>query len=339
MNNKISTLTYLCLTAAFLAVGVFIVARYALVGNDHFAAITLNGDASYYRSYGDWLAIEVQDRDIFYHKIGRSIDYARKADIIMLGHSMLMWGLSEDLIKRFEAKHGVRIYNMSFAGVASGEFARRIAKRWGLHPKIWIINADDQAASFFSPALDDFGPWKSTTIETVNYDRFTALQRVCGRNLRWRIGDFLAHIESPSIKKSCFSSENKSIWRSISNGNWNLDKLSIYTNENNPLIKVKRPQDCHAQGDEITYARQYLKEMGGSVVLMLIPSENFCPQRVREIAKELRLETIIPLKTAYPTADGGQHLDKKGARDFTQYLLAELEKTKTFKYIISHPGK
>ena len=57
-----------------------------------FASIPLDDDKSYYRNWGDRSTLEIQDRDIFYHNIGNSIEYAKRADIIILGHSMLLFG-------------------------------------------------------------------------------------------------------------------------------------------------------------------------------------------------------------------------------------------------------
>src|SRR5438445_13871479 len=58
---------------------------------DHFAALPLNDDRSWYRdfAFGGWFAPEIQDLDLFYHNIGQSIVEARKADIVVLGSSFV----------------------------------------------------------------------------------------------------------------------------------------------------------------------------------------------------------------------------------------------------------
>src|SRR5689334_10353505 len=103
-----SSFSYLAVIGFILAACLSFLFLGFYADKDHFGAIPLEGDTSYYRNYGDWLAKEIQDRDLFYHNIGQSIEYARKADIILVGHSMLMWAFREDLIKAFEKKHGVR---------------------------------------------------------------------------------------------------------------------------------------------------------------------------------------------------------------------------------------
>ncbi|HSW71465.1 MAG TPA: hypothetical protein VLH77_05750, partial [Gammaproteobacteria bacterium] len=298
--------------------------------------VPLEGNLNYYQNYGEWPVREIQDRDIFYHNLGPSIENARKADIILVGHSMVMWAFREDLIKEFEQKHGVKIYNLSFAGIASGEFVKKIAKRWGLKPKLWVINADDQMTSFFNPVLDDFGPFgKSTALEVVKYGRFNSYLKVTGRNLRWRLENKLNHFLPESLKQALGLGPSQVVWRSIENGNWYLEKLAVYTNPANPLIHLKRTSPCPLSSKELEQAKSYLSDLGGNSLFMLVPSENFCSQRVKELASALRREAVMPPNVAYTTADGGQHLDKKGAIAFTRFFLSSLERTQAFKKAVA----
>jgi len=111
---------------------------------DHFAAISPPGQPSWYLNLAGNYVTEIQDQDLFFHDIGRSIDSARRADIIILGSSLVSFAVSEELIReRLDKPYGLNFYNMAFVGVASGEFSRRIIEKYGLHPRLWIINADD----------------------------------------------------------------------------------------------------------------------------------------------------------------------------------------------------
>ncbi len=304
-------------------------------GSDHFGQIPLNGDPSYYQNWGDHVTREIQDRDIFYHHVGKSIDYAKKADIIILGHSMLLFGLRGEILAQFEKKYGIKIYNLASAGDASGEFLRRVIKRWGLRPKLWIINADDHAANFFNVSLDDFGASNgSSAIRVVKYNRINGYLRVVGRNLRWRIEDLLIAYLPTKITKRLFSAPVLTCWRHVQSGNWYLDQTPVYVKPDNSLIKLARPQDCHTNPEEIQRAQKYLSEIEGHSILMLMPYHNFCPLRVREIAKALKIEAVLPKRVAFSTWDNGGHLDRKGAIAFTQLFLAQLEHTTAFKKLV-----
>ncbi|HEX2548889.1 MAG TPA: hypothetical protein VHM20_03605 [Gammaproteobacteria bacterium] len=304
--------------------------------NDHFAAIPLNGSSKYYRNYNDRITREIQDRDIFYNNIGKSIKYAKKADIILLGHSMLLWGLREDLIKKFEKKHGIKIYNLAMAGDASGEFLRLIIKRWHLKPKLWIINADDHAANFFSKSFDDFGGCTTTSsIATIKYNRIMGFTHVVGRNVQWRLEDLVEHYLPKKITKFIFPGPGLFVWRNAENGNWFLENVPAYNYPDNALIKLTRIQECHTNDTEIKLAKDYLKKIGSNTILTLVPYHEFCAERVKELAIALETEYIIPPNINYSSVDGGGHLDKKGAIAFTNFLLDNLEKTAAFNELIA----
>ena len=83
---------------------------------------------------------EIQDNDVFFHGIGRSIQNAQQADILSVGTSRPLLGIDWSFFEDFERKHHIKMFNMSFAGVPSGEFASRIIRKWGLKPQIWIID-------------------------------------------------------------------------------------------------------------------------------------------------------------------------------------------------------
>src|SRR5262245_45540063 len=100
-------------------------------GQDHIAAIPLNGDGTWFLNYeGE----EIQDPEILSHGIGHSIDNARDADIIFLGSSRLIFGLDWRLFEDFEHKHRLKMFNMAMAGMGNGELSLRIIRKYGLHP-------------------------------------------------------------------------------------------------------------------------------------------------------------------------------------------------------------
>nr|WP_244422879.1 hypothetical protein [Bradyrhizobium sp. ORS 278] len=302
---------------------------------DHLGQIPLDDDYSYYRNYGDWMSKEIQDRDILFHGIGQSIERAREADIILLGHSMVLWGFDPAQLREFERKHGIKIYNMASAGDASGEFLRRVAVRWRLHPKLWLLNADDKGGSFFDVKLEDLGMSGSgSAAQVVRHGRFKGYLTVALRNMRWRIQQYLATNLSTAIKSVLLPGPGLPLWRSIEHGDWYLDRLSQYLEpSHNPPIQLTRNQNCPASIDEIAKARTFTASVGGTAALMLVPYWGFCPLRVQQIGQALDLDVLILGKTAYTSGDGGGHLDHDGARAFTADFLQELERLPSFQAI------
>jgi len=80
----------------------------------------------------------------FFHNIGHSIENLKRADVVIVGSSLVAFAIDSKIAKAaLGNEHGLSFYNMSFVGVSSGEFTKRIVVKYNIHPKLWIINADD----------------------------------------------------------------------------------------------------------------------------------------------------------------------------------------------------
>ncbi len=112
---------------------------------------------------------------------------------------------------------------------------------------------------------------------------------------------------------------------------WPWKSNPAYLADDNKPMRSARDQGCHTSPEVIDYARTFLKEIGGHVVLTLVPHSQSCLGQAAELAKALNVDLIAPPFDGLTTVDGGGHLDKKGAEKFTSYLAAELVKTKAFK--------
>lgn len=329
-----SSQAYITWTMGLLMLGIASFIAWGLAAGDHFASIDKDGDRNWYQNYYDATRIEIQDRDILYHGIGRSIEHARQADIVVLGHSMVLFGLDYAQVEAFENKYGVKIFNMASAGDGSGEFVWRIIQRWNIRPKLWVINADDHAADFFSISIDAFGnSGKSNAGHVLSYDRMTARFNVLARDLRWRIEKTVATVLPSSVSSKLLVRSPHATWRSAVNGNIDYRDVSVFTSKTNPVITVVRDQNCHASESDIAAAKAYVDKIGGKSLLTLFPHTDQCPVRVAEMAQWLGLTTILPPDTNYTSFDH-THLDQRGADAFTRFFLGELEKTPDFKTLI-----
>ena len=322
---------YLTIVAAIW--GVAVAAFLGTSSNaDHLGAIPLRGDYSWYLDFGGSFVPEIQDEDLFDHNIGNSIAEAKEADIVFLGPSFVAYALDPDLLRQFGKKNGIRLYNMSFIGIRGGEFSREIIKRWNLHPKLWIINVDDQFIHFFSRSLDlTLGP-RTVAIPAANYGRLRGWLAAVGRNMRWRIEYKWVSWRTGS------SPEPQGIYRRPDDGGVYLGFNPKYTASDNRLIPVGRNQDCHASGTVIDVGRDYLSDIGGHSILMLVPHSQYCPQQARELAQALGVEAMLAPDANYTTVDGGGHLDHAGAVAFTRFILSSLEQSATFRALFPASG-
>jgi len=296
--------------------------------DDHFSQIPRQGNSDWYRNFGGRGVPQIQDQDIFYSNVGTSVAAARNADIIFLGPSFVSYALDRQTLQDSPQFDRLKIYNMAFVGLRGGEFSRRVINRWNVRPPLWVINADDQFVHFFSSDLHvTLGPQKQP-IGAVERTRLRGYLTVVGRNLHWRIEDIVAAYENGRFTPTGF-------YRNVRNGDMGLDANPGYlAPDNKPMVSARDP-NCHTTEQILDYARTFLKEVGGQVVLTLVPHSQSCLQQAQELAKALNVELIAPPFDGMTTIDGGGHLDRQGAQKFTSYLAREIVKTEAYKRAFS----
>lgn len=294
------------------------------VTHDFFAQIARDGDGRWYRDFGGRHLPQIQDQDVFYSNVGSSVAAAQKADVIFLGPSFVSYAIDRETLESSPGLDRLRTYNMAFVGIRGGEFSRRVIDRWRIRPPLWVINADDQFVHFFSNDLSlTIGPQK-VPIAAVRRDRMRGLLAVLGRNLRWRWEEIMAAIEQGHFSLT-------GIYRNVANGDMGLDANPAYVAADNGPMRLARDPECHTNSDVVAYGKKFLSDVGGHVVLMLVPHSQACTQQARELAAALGVELIEPSFDGLTTIDGGGHLDKNGAKRFTAHLASELVKTEAFK--------
>jgi hypothetical protein len=306
---------------------------------DHFASIPLAGDDNWYVNYAHNTVkvrfgvpdVGIQDPEIFFHGIGHSIANAQQADIIFIGSSRLLFALDWREFEEFEIERRVKMFNMGFAGIADGGFSLLLKKKFGLAPKLWVINADNDlrrgTTSFFHIT--------TSQQETINETKARAFRRVVARNILWRAG----------LTAGIYDAYTH---RSAKTGNWQLEHWPGYTSKHNPAFKLMNltldlqkgfywsPYNpvCPVTTEEVYDARSYLKAIGGAVVLVQVPGNHACPQRVHELAVALGVPAFIVDATKFTTVDSG-HADGAGAHKYSAMLFAWLKQQPQFKRLFA----
>jgi hypothetical protein len=310
---------YLSTFASVMLLGIALLGE--LVKHDFLS--TKDRDVSY-RDLGGRRILQIQDEDVFYSNVGNSIAATKTADIVFLGPSFVSFAVDRHTLQSSPLLDRLKIYNMAFIGVRSGEFSRLVINRWDIHPPLWIINVDDQILHFFSDDLNLTIRDEKTPIAAVQRSWVKGHLTVLGRDIRWRIEDLIAAIKAGHLSPA-------GLYRNVSNGDILLGENPQYVATDHKPMLLARDPDCHTNPTVVEYAREFLKEAGGNVVFMLVPHSQFCARQAAELATALSVELIMPLLDGLTTIDGGGHLDKKGAEKFTSYLAAELLKTQAFK--------
>ena len=312
-----------------------------MTSRDHFGQIDLNGDHRWYLDHTGVATREMQDRDILYHGIGASIANLKKADIVILGDSAVEFGIENTQIEAFEQKNRVRIFNLATPGMASGAYVRQIIKKWNIKPKIWIINANDYPADFFNPVMDDFlVPGRNSVFKITTASYITSYLNVASRNLLWRIESLVAEYGPNwlTTPPHPLMKNYPKTWRNVENGNFDVAYVDSYLSADKAAQK-QREGACPVSSEIVKEAGRYIADIGGSVILTLLPYDDWCPNRIAELAKNLGVESFVPPSAKYQPLDGS-HMNGVGAYANTRFMLEALEKTYAFKRMIgdANPG-
>jgi hypothetical protein len=332
---NIPSRVYVGIILAMSLLWIVIIALWGTVGRDHFAAISSGHAESWYQDLGGDSVTEIQDQDIFFHNFGSSIENLKRAEIVIVGSSIVAFAINTNIAdSELADKFGLRFYNLSFVGIASGEFTKRILLKYDIHPSLLIINADDGGGggNFFSKGIQRSFSNDVKTIAATEHNRLIGFKEVIRRNLRWR-GEELFKVLFGS---AAFENPNRVIiprfFRDAKTGDSDFSAFPNY-NKTNPPWFIKRDKDCHTNQDVINTAKEFTR-IGRETILTLIPNTHYCKQQAQEVAEALGIELVLPRNLDYSSWDGGGHLDRNGSLKLTNELLVNLAKTETFHRVL-----
>lgn len=295
-----------------------------------FAPFSSGLGPEWYLDFAGRRTYEIQDQDLFFHNIGRSIEAVRQADIVVLGSSLASFAFDRDTMRRLiEKQHGLRFYNMAFVGIASGEFSRLVVKKHRIQPRMWIINADDGGGggNFFSQNTTRAFGADTKQIAALGHSRLRAMLEVQRRRLLWDMEEFAESEKTGFVHSKNFTPR---FYRNEADGGADMSLFPGFLSAHNGPVRITRTI-CHTTPQAIAIARQFIEDIGGIVVLTTIPNLHYCEMQAREIAEASGVELILPGKTDYSSWDGGGHLDKRGAEEMTADFVQNLENSESFR--------
>jgi hypothetical protein len=167
-----------------------------------------------------------------------------------------------------------------------------------------------------------------------------ALKNVIGRNIRWRV-------------KMATGLLKYDPYRSATSGNWYLDNWPHYAEEKNaaikrlelsfvgsaPLTRERVDSSCPVIPEEVDGAKEFVKAIGGAVVLIQVPSSFACAQRVQELASGIAVPSFTVEATQFTSIDGGGHLDRISARKYSTMLFDWLAQLPEFQRLFPDEGR
>jgi hypothetical protein len=252
------------------------------------------------------------EHHIVYHGLENVAPPLRAADVLILGHSRTMYAFTRDFVERFEARTHLRCYVLGFGQGEQDIFPEAIIRKYDLHPRFVIANADN----FFS------GTTSAAARHALRYGRLPAMatrfEGVASHEVRRAIHRWLPHF-------ACSEAPGLSDWvtyRSISDGTWTI---AAYKGEAKAIPELEGPPEppTPAALEAAERLNRMVAERGGRLVLTFVPSPLSDRPQVREIARRLGVPLIEPHLGTVMTLDGS-HLDPESARRFQDAFLDQI---------------
>jgi hypothetical protein len=277
----------------------------------------------------DWyIAVDhgLIDHYVLYHGLGDSIQFAREADVLLIGNSRMSYAFPYTVLESAAQKTGLRFYNLGFGCGERYEFILSLIQKHDLRPQIVIAH---EPQNFFSPERGISVVGKKV-MESSRWEAWKTVwewsltQRLRRSSLfeclpNWRV---ISPVEPDNWVIIC---------RSISLGSW------LAYREKQRLVPVGTPQvNFSVETDAIkvdprTYLiaqgfKRALTERGAKLVLTWIPNADPTAWIDRHkdelLAKSLEVPFISPLVPGLVTRDTS-HLDDKSAELFATRFIED----------------
>ncbi len=290
--------------------------------------------------------------DDLYYGLGRSMDNARKADVLLLGNSRTLFAFREDSVKAFCRQTGLRVFNLCFPANDGMVMAYEAILRNDLRPAFAVVNENQ----FFTLGRSPYGT------DTAQEGRARARMRVWEHRLSWEARRRLHRLFPRFGFGDIYRVEPNVTYQSAEDGCLVYENFSA-GRETYGIQGEKGASDLPE--DELRLARKFkeaLEERGTRLVLTDIPydmesyvrarklsnslgalflaPENLKPfHKAVKLARELKVPLVDPPLEGLRTLDGS-HLTGESARKFADGFFARFKALEPVReWILKKPGK
>ena len=254
------------------------------------------------------------DHDVFYYGIGPSMERAKEADILILGHSMTLFGFEKDRTAEFARRHGVALFHLGLLSETGSEFFLKLMDRFRLRPRLVLVMLEYQGRLAFLE--DGLTPFASSVISEGAIRR--RLSTTLNERVRWWIGG-----EKPT--HLLFRSQENGLLEAAAWPGYEERHQAFPTEFNN----------CPSPSPEMVVRavalRNGIAKQGGRLVLFVVPGRSNCLAGTREIARQLGIALLEIDGKEMTSFDDGYHLDRAGAILFTERFLEVLAASPVFQ--------
>ncbi len=250
-----------------------------------------------------------------HHDLGGFIDYAREADVLVLGNSRAQCGFDPDVLRAVAAQGGPVFYNLA-CSEENIKWGRALIEQHGLQPDTVVVAVDHLVLS------DEQTP---RSLQAASTPWWTVCRMMLEGEARWALGERL-HKFVPRITLGQFHSLRNRwiIAREVATGSWRPLKHPM---GNRPAVLQDPATDIGLNEERLNNAKDFVADMkkkGIEVVFTYVPSAAQSPQQALDVAEALAVPLILVSGDELRTLDGS-HLVPDSAKRFTIEFLRQFE--------------
>ena len=241
-----------------------------------------------------------------------AIEHLRKADVLVLGNSKAMFAFSTRATAQAFRELDARFYLLGFGYREYSRFPLALIRKYRLRPKAVIINAD--------PFFVDSSQFQDVIDGNPGTYFLYVLQKYFQRTQ--------ATLCPKPLEKSFLCGKNRTIYRSIADGRWQLQNyVSTLDPRQIPETWENTPTpDLASQREVARKFRSHLAVPDPCVIITLTPSPSPTGFFAETIAHELNATYVVPSLNGYHTIDD-VHLAPEDAERWSAEILGRAKDT------------
>jgi hypothetical protein len=246
---------------------------------------------------------------MIYHDLGGAADALRRADVLFLGNSRAQHAFKDQrLLSDFFAKRGLSYFVLAFGYGEGSAFPEAIIRKYDLHPKWVIVNADP----FFGKPESALA---SKVMSSGPFDGFKfRLETVAAFEVRNRLHRVLPYVALGQW-------DDQADWVYYRSRRDGTIALASYKGSPSATIPAGEQTLTPDQSAVAGRFRDDLQHRGGRLVLTCVPPAPAAS--ATSLARALGTPLIVPELTNLVTIDGS-HLTDDCARRFCSAVLEKL---------------
>jgi hypothetical protein len=249
---------------------------------------------------------------------------AGKLDVVFLGNSRVMLGISHAGLEAALAGTGRRAHMMGFQGESHSVAEFIIENREDFRPGLVIINADQW---YFQPPMTAFA---ALYVKKGTEGAMADMRLTRRMNRLWRLFQVVVPIpQVDTFAWRLYHSRLPLMWRSERDGDWAFGNWESDDWQTEKVVKLeneKRVEDFEVQLAHARTLVETLRERGSRVLFITVPSPNSGDRNGKELAEALGVTYVEVPWEGFTTFDAS-HLDRESAYRYTTELMKRVKET------------